>query len=146
MNDPVTEETPESKHKLKWPDAADFLNDETQAEAVAIAAAEILSVQEGMIKALLRSEKSIFPIGVKMAFAKKVRNCVSQLYLGVPNQHVQMVEMLVMTELFGGPEAVAKLQAEVDGGVVSTASTPDSKSVSEGSNPSMPSYKEFQNE
>ncbi len=137
-------ETPvEPVETLKaWPTTTEFMSEATQPEAVAFAAYEILSIQAGLIKALMRCTESPIPTPIKVFFEKKIRSAVAQLYAGIPNQVVPMVEWMVMEEQLGGPEAIAKLQAQLDaeksGVLVSTGSTAASNPASEGSNPSGP--------
>lgn len=124
-----------------WPTTVEFMEEATQAEAVAFAAYEILSIQAGLIKSMMRLQESPMPTPLKVFFEKKIRSAVSQLYSAIPNQIVPMVEWMVMEEQLGGPEQVAKMQAELDearGGVVVTGKTSDSKSEAAGSNPEAP--------
>lgn len=108
-----TQQHPEAAPRA-WPTTAEFMGEETQAESVAFAAYEILCIQAGLIKALMRCHESVIPGGIKAIFDRKIRSAVSQLYGAIPNQVVPMVEWMVMEEQLGGPEAVAKMQAELE--------------------------------
>lgn len=145
MSEPTQEQveaTPDITYS-SWPASEDFLDDKKGPEAIAFAAYEILTVLEHVNKAAIKCASGKLPMGVKMAFTKKLRTSLSQLYLGVPNQMVQAVEAMVITELFGAPDAVEKL---VDGSVDATEATgavtpvPQGQDGSSPSVPTMPTY------
>ncbi len=138
---------------MSWPTTEQFMAEATRDDAVSIAAVEILEIQAGIVQAINRINTSPMPDAIRAIFCKKLRTAVGQLYAAFPNQVVPQIEHTVLVEQCGGPEKFEELRKHFeaeeaklkeraakadDGGVVSVASTSDSKPESEGASPSAP--------
>lgn len=123
------------------------MNEATRDEAVAFAAGEILGVHGQMVKAIRNLQATSIPVAVKLFFEKKCRTAMNNLYGALPGAVQQHCELMVLTELAGGPEkleALAKEYAEeqerlTNGVVDDTEATGSVKSVPHGQEGSSPS-------
>lgn len=96
-----------------WPTTEQFINEATRDEAVAFAAAEILEVHAQMVKTVRALQKTSIPVAVKLFFEKKCRTAMNNLYGACPLTVQEHVELMVLTEMAGGPEALEKMAKEI---------------------------------
>lgn len=95
-----------------WPTTEQFMNEATRDESVAYAAGAILGVHAAMVKAIRELRRTDIPVAVKFFFEKKCRTAMNNLYGALPNQVQEHCELIVLTELAGGPEKLEALAKE----------------------------------
>lgn len=88
------------------------MNEATRDEAVAYAAGSILGVHAAMVKTVRELQKTDIPVAVKLFFEKKCRTAMNNLYGALPSQVQQHCELLVLTEMAGGPEKLEAMAKE----------------------------------